>query len=235
MSSFYDTLDFVCTGCAPSGVTRAGCADCIRVTKDTAPAATAAEIAALEGGTCTAENQDELGYCSLCQTAEADGSFELGMEFLKMPCDEQHCFHAGCLTVCLKEHFTCPLCYDETLRRAHRAQCRACHPDKVARRHRQEIASAADPGAKHQELADAARLMTQDITRAYANLKDWRGRRDVDLGRDPGDQKRPPPSITHHISREAHKTGGKISIAKNRVDTTIDLPPNVPLPYVPTP
>eukprot|EP01046_Picozoa_sp_COSAG06_P075513 COSAG06_NODE_23631_length_686_cov_0.706985_1_plen_102_part_10 len=77
MSSFYDTLDLVCTGCAPSGVTRAGCGDCIRVTKDTAPAATAAEIAALEGGTCTAENQDELGYCSLCQTAEADGSFEL--------------------------------------------------------------------------------------------------------------------------------------------------------------
>ena len=89
-------------------------------------------------------------------------------------------------------------------------------------------------GGFDEEAAGVVEL-AKDITRAYANLKDWRGRRDVDLGRDPGDQKRPPPSITHRISREAHKTGGKISIAKNRVDTTIDLPPNVPLPYVPTP
>jgi hypothetical protein len=208
----------------------------VRAQKDTTPAATEQQIADLPGGTCTAENQDELGYCSLCQTADSDGSIEIGMEYLKMPCDKQHCFHAGCLKVCLKQsHFTCPLCYDETLRRAYRAKSRACHEDKVVVRHKQEIEAAADPNAKHRELVDAARLMTQDITRAYANLKDWRGRRDVDLGRDPGDQKRPPPSITHRISREAHKTGGKISIAKNRVDTTIDLPPNVPLPYVPTP
>eukprot|EP01046_Picozoa_sp_COSAG06_P067677 COSAG06_NODE_17656_length_928_cov_0.937274_1_plen_309_part_11 len=149
-----------------------------------------------------------------------------------MPCDEQHCFHAGCLTVCLKEHFTYPLCYDETLRRAHRAQCRACHPDKVARRHRQEIASAADPGAKHQELADAARLMTQDITTAYETLQDRQKRRDYDLGRGTDAQKRPPPSILHRISRDVHESGGKIPIAKNRVDTTITLPPGASLPYV---
>jgi hypothetical protein len=207
------------------------------VQKDTTPAATAQQIADLPGGTYMAENQDELGCCSLCQTADSDGSIEIGMEYLKMTCDEQHCFHAGCLQVCLKEggHFTCPLCYDETIKKAYRARSLAWHPDRVARRHKQEIEAAADPNAKHLELVDAARLMTQDITTAYANVKDWRSRRDVDLGRIPGEQKRPPPSITHRISREVHKTGGKISIAKNRVDTTITLPPNVPLPYVPTP
>lgn len=84
------------------------------------------------------------------------------MDFLQMPCE--HYFHAGCLKTCLKQHFTCPLCYDETLRRAHRAQCRKWHPDKVAGRHRQEISLAADPAAKRKELEDKADQMTQKIT-----------------------------------------------------------------------
>ena len=31
MSTYYDTLDFVCADCAPGGDTRAGCRKCIRV------------------------------------------------------------------------------------------------------------------------------------------------------------------------------------------------------------
>lgn len=69
--------------------------------RDTAPPATDVEIANLESGQWTAEMQEvQEGICPLCenQCEDWDGSIAVGMDFLKMPCEHNHVFHAGCLT-----------------------------------------------------------------------------------------------------------------------------------------
>eukprot|EP01046_Picozoa_sp_COSAG06_P066594 COSAG06_NODE_16875_length_976_cov_0.641961_1_plen_265_part_10 len=200
--------------------------------KDTCLPATEAKISSLRGGEWTAEMQaTEEAVCPLCQTADTDGTIAVGTQFLAMPC-EKHAFHAGCLMRCLREHDSCPACYVDNLRRAHRARSRACHPDKVAQRYHAEIDAAADPDAKRKELEDAATEMSSEINGAYRILKDWRKRYVYDRTGIPpqDDEDRPPPSVTHTISAEQHRTGGEIQIAKNRVFTTITLCPNELLP-----
>jgi curved DNA-binding protein CbpA len=200
----------------------------VGVPRDTAPPATPAQLATLHRGTCLAAHLDGddggddggilLEPCTVCQTDLCDGSFAVGQAFSRMPgCS--HCFHTGCLEHCLKDRFSCPTCFQSTVKKAYRKKSRMLHPDHAHRRGKTE----AEANAEMDEL-----------NRAHGVLKDPAKRRHYD---DMGEMEKRPaefsagtPHIKQLITREQHRAGGAVRVSSSGITTEVRIEPGQPLP-----
>ena len=193
----------------------------VGVERDMSLPATPTQLGSLHRGICAAAHLDgdsgdaSSGMlcepCTECQTADCDGSFSLGDPFMQMP-DCNHCFHTGCLELCLRDQFSCPSCFAANLKKAYRKKAPRLHPDH---------------GGDTQQM--------EELTQAHEVLKDRTKRRHYD---DTGEVESSGPAgfmagtpcIKVVITREQHRAGGTVPVNANGISTEVVIQPGQQLP-----